>query len=103
MPPLVSYSMKVVNATEKLITLPAVTQDIGEMLSTAVSQDRAENRKCLLKILCALQFLARQGCAFRGHDDDSGNFYQLFSLLSREDQKVRLSYLNLKTIHSLNY
>ena len=95
--------MKVVNATEKLITLPAVTQDIGEMLSTAVSQDRAENRKCLLKILCALQFLARQGCAFRGHDDDSGNFYQLFSLLSREDQKVRLSYLNLKTIHSLNY
>lgn len=71
-----------------------MTKDVSEMLSTVVSQDRAENRKCLLKILCALQFLARQGCAFRGHDDESGNFYQLFSLLSREDKKVRLSYKN---------
>ena len=77
-------------AVVKLVTLPAVTQDIGEMLSSAVSQDRAENWKCLLKILCALQILAQQGCAFRGHNDESGNFYQLFSLLSREDQKVTL-------------
>ena len=80
---------------EKLVTLPAVIQDIGEMLSTAVSQDRAENQKCLQKILCALQFLARQGCAFREHDDESGTFTS-YSLLSREDQKVRLSYINLK-------
>ena len=74
-----------------LVTLPAVTQDVSEMLSSAVLQERADNRKCLLKILCTLQFLARQGCAFRGHDDENGNFYQLFSLLSREDKKVRLS------------
>ena len=70
---------------EKLVTLPAVTKDIGEMLSSTVLQERADNQKCLLTILSALQSLAWQGCAFRGHDDGSGNFYQLFSLLSRED------------------
>ena len=76
---------------EKLVTLPAVTKDIDKMLSSTVLQERADNRKCLLTILSALQFLARQGCAFRGHDDESGNFYQLFSLLSREDIMVKLS------------
>ena len=76
---------------EKLVTLPQVTKYIGKMLSSTVLQERADNRKCLLMILSVLQFLARQGCAFRGHDDESGNFYQLFSLLSREDKKVKLS------------
>ena len=51
---------------EKLATLPAVTQDIGEMLSTAVSQDRTENRKCLLKILCALQFWPNKDVLLEG-------------------------------------
>ena len=69
---------------EKLVTLLAVTKDTGKMLSSTVLQERADNWKCLLMILSALQFVAWQGCAFRGHDDESGNFDQLFSLLSRK-------------------
>ena len=76
---------------EKLVTLPAVTKDISEILSPAVIQERTDNRKRLLMILATLQFLALQGCAFRGHNDESGNFYQLFALLSREDKKLRHS------------
>ena len=48
-------SMKIINATEKLhveklVTLPAVTKDINEMLSSVILQERAENWKCLLKM-----------------------------------------------------
>ena len=35
--------------------------DVGEMLSSQHSQQKNENRECLLKILSNLKFLARQG------------------------------------------
>ena len=38
-------------AFEKMITLPATTRDIGEVLSSIQSSEKAENRKCMLKIL----------------------------------------------------
>jgi len=70
------------------VTLPATSRDIGEMLSASLSEEKAVAHHALLKVLYALQFLAWQGCAFRGHDDDQGNFYQLFNLLSKEDKRV---------------
>ena len=70
------------------MTLPATTRDIGEMLSSSLAEEKAVARHALLKILYSLQFLSRQGYAFRGHDDIEGNFYQLFSLLSKEDERV---------------
>ena len=76
-------------AVEKLLTLPATTTDIGEMLSSTLVQEKAENRHCLLKVLSSLRFLARQGCGIRGHDDKKdGNFYQLFTLRCEDDSKV---------------
>lgn len=75
-------------AQEKLVTLPASSRDIGEMLSSSLAEEKAVAQHALLKILYSLQFLSRQGCAFRGHDDVEGNFYQLFNLLSKEDKRV---------------
>ena len=76
-------------AVEKVITLPATTPDVGEMLSTILACDRANNWHCLLKVLSSLQYLARQGCAIRGHDDKcEGNLYQLMKFISKDDSKV---------------
>ena len=68
--------------------MPATSQDIGEMLSASVAEEKAVACHALLNILYSLQYLSRQGCAFRGHDDDQGKFYLLFNLLSKNDKKV---------------
>ena len=59
------------------------------MLSSTLAKEKATNRHCLLKVLSSLQFLSRQVCAIRGHDDDKeGNFQQLFLFLADYDPKV---------------
>ena len=78
---------------EKLVTLPATFHDVGEMLSCGLLSERSNNQHCLLKILSALKFLARQGCAIRGHDQsdhtgNEGNLMQLMKLVSEDDSKV---------------
>ena len=50
-------------AVEKIVTLPATTRDVGELLSDMHAQEKIENRQCFLKILSNLRFVARQGCA----------------------------------------
>ncbi|KAJ8885605.1 hypothetical protein PR048_011803 [Dryococelus australis] len=37
-------------------------------------------RICLAKIVISIGFLVKQGTAFRGHDSDSGNFFELIDL-----------------------
>ena len=76
-------------AVEIVLTLPTTTKDVGELLSNAHAHEKAVNRHCLLKVISTLRFLARQGCAIRGHADDTeGNFYQLLKLRSEEDEMV---------------
>ena len=71
---------------EKVLTLPASTGDVGELLSSAHAREKAANRHCLLKVISTLRFLARQGCAIRGHGDETdGNFHQL---RGEEDEMV---------------
>ncbi len=61
------------------------------MLCSSLAKQKATNRYCLLKVMTCLKFLARQGCAIRGHNDlDDGNFYQLMKLISEDDPKVKL-------------
>ena len=61
--------------------LPATHSDIGEMLSKQHTDAKKENRECLLKILSNIQFLARQGIAFRGEGDEmDSNFMHLLIL-----------------------
>lgn len=73
--------------------MPATYRDVGEMLSSSLASERSNNRHCLLKILSALKFLARQGCAIRGHNQsdnpgNEGNLMQLMILVSEDDSKV---------------
>ena len=58
------------------------------MLYASVAEEKAVAYHALLNILYCLQYLSQQGCAFRGHDDDQGNFYQLFKLLSKMMTKL---------------
>ncbi len=73
----------------KMVTLPATTSDIGELLSSQLATERLQRRQCLLKLLLNYRFLARQGLAFRGDNDESdSNFMRLINL--RSEDNVRL-------------
>ena len=58
-----------------MVTIPATTRDIGELLSLEHFRQKADNMACLLKVLSNIRFLCRQGCAICGHRDEiDGNF-----------------------------
>ena len=44
------------------------------------AQNKAQNRRVLLKILQNVKFFGRQGIAFRGHEVVESNFIQLIKL-----------------------
>jgi len=55
-----------------------------QLASVSASQQE-EARACLLKIIGAVQLLARQGLALRGHDSSEGNLDQLLKYKAEED------------------
>ena len=55
--------------------LPTTCSDIGDMLNKQHADIKKLNRECLLKILYNLQFLARQGIAIRGDNDEVDSNY----------------------------
>ena len=76
-------------AVQKIITLPATTLDVGEMLSKAHALEKSENRQVLLTILSNLRFLARQACAIRGDGNEhDSNFIQLFKLRGEDNPMI---------------
>ncbi|XP_056003508.1 zinc finger MYM-type protein 1-like [Ostrea edulis] len=76
-------------AVERVVTLPKVTKDVGEMLSVSHANDKKVNRQCLLKVLSSIRFIARQGLALRGDGDDSeSNYIQLLKLRGEDDSKI---------------
>ena len=81
----------------EVITLPATTKDVGELLSIVHQQEKQQNREILLKLMCSICFLARQGLALRGDaTEEDGNFLQLLKLLASHDPLV-LEWLKRKT------
>ena len=81
----------------KVVTLPAVTQDVAESLSAQHQRDKLERRKCFMKILSNMRFLARQGLPLRGHGDESdSNFMQLLLLRGEDDPRV-VNWIQKKT------
>lgn len=74
-------------AVEAIITLPATTRDVSEMLSSAKAKERELNRECLLKVFRCIQFLAKQGLPLRGDGfgEEDGNFTQVCRLLGYND------------------
>lgn len=68
------------------VVLPRACPDVDEMLSSQHSQQKKENRDCLLKILLNLKFLARQGISLHGNGgDEDSNFMQLMKMYARGD------------------
>ncbi len=88
-------------SVELLVTIPSNTKDVGEMLSKAHAEQKAENRRMLKMILSSIRYLGRQGLALRGHYkiDESGrrgefdsNLIQLLRTRA-EDEPTFLNWL----------
>ena len=79
-------------ATEAVVLLPKqVLGDVGELLSLAHQEDKANNRRMLLKVLRSIRFLARQGLPLMGGGGDSeSNFLQLLQLQCIECPELRV-------------
>ena len=66
------------HSTYHLTTIQALSNqsdDIGEL--DAHRAEKYTNGQMLLHVLSTVRYLARQGLAFRGHNDDASNFMQL--------------------------
>ncbi len=61
-------------AVEAMITLPKSTPDVGELLSSIHKNEKEEAINVLKTIISSVRFLARQGLALRGHDEEEGKF-----------------------------
>jgi len=69
---------------------------VNTQLSSQLQAEQARARECLRMIFTTAIFLARQGLAFRGHENDEGNFKQLL-LLRSEDNAVLRQWLSNRT------
>ena len=77
------------DAVLKTVTLPATTQDVGELLSSHLAKERLERRQCFLKLLSNVRFLTRQALPLRGSGDEfDSNYMQLFLLRAEDDARV---------------
>ena len=77
-------------AVLRVVTIKTETRDVGESLSTGHREEKAMNRRNLLKILQNIRFLARQGLALRGRDDDcNSNFMQLYHLRAIDNLELQ--------------
>ncbi|KAL5497072.1 hypothetical protein EMCRGX_G013468 [Ephydatia muelleri] len=84
-------------AVEVLVTIPETTRDIGEMLSTAHAEGKKISGQCLVTIAENIRFLARQGIALRGEEDEKdSNFIQLLHLLAIKQPEL-INWMQQKT------
>ena len=76
-------------AVDVSINIPRTSRDVGDMLSSAHTQQKALNRHYLIKVAQNIRFLSRQGIALRGDADKSdGNFMQLMHLRAIDDTTI---------------
>ena len=54
-------------------------------MSANILNKQRLNRSALMKILSSVRFLARQGLAFRGHNDINSNFSLLLNVRAEDD------------------
>lgn len=64
-------------------------QSVSAQLCNQVSSEQRSARNALLKLITSMKYLARQGLAIRGHDDDTGNFQGLLELRVEDDDEFR--------------
>ena len=76
------------DAVQVMVVLPKSVRDVGKTITTAYAQNKAENRKVLMKILQNIKFLGHQGIALWGHDDSESNFIQLLKLRECDNPEI---------------
>ena len=75
---------------QRIVELPKTCPYVGEMLSREHATEEGQNRKCLLKIISNLKFLARQELPVRGDGDETdSNFIQLLKLRGQDDPLLK--------------
>ena len=79
------------------MSLPATTNDVGEMLSSQLARERMEQRKCLLKLLSNARFLARQGLAFHGDGEELDSYFTQLIYLRSEDNAKLVEWMKQKS------
>ena len=81
------------HAVDMAVMASKPSMDVGEKLSTALSEERAKSRNVLYAILSTIRFLARQGLPLRGRYQDDcvensgeidSNFIQTLKLRADE-------------------
>ena len=75
-------------AVEYEMVIPRTHGNIVDMTRGTARKTREENRLCFDKIIESLQYLARQGIAIRGNDDEESNFIQLLKLRAKVDKAL---------------
>ena len=70
--------------------LPQQCGDISEIMSSELAKEKQKNQEMLLVILRAVRFLARQGLAFRGHEQAEGNLIQLLQMQSETNHDITI-------------
>lgn len=81
-------------ATERLITAPGTSKDIGEIMVDNLAATKERNRRMLLKLLQSVRYLGRQSLPFRGnwdeetHSELNSNFHQLLLLRCEDDKEL---------------
>jgi len=70
---------------ESQMKLHAIKQtSVAVQLSSQKANEQKNNRKMLCIVLNSLKYLVRQGLAVRGHNDESGNLWQLLECRSAD-------------------
>ena len=65
------------------------SKQVDEMLEICDENQKAKNRKCFMKLVQNLQFLAMNNIAIRGHTKEDSNVFQLAKLRASDDPELQ--------------
>ena len=65
------------------------TKDLIQTIRSTLKLQQDRNRKTLIKIMSIIRYLARQGIALRGHNEENSNFIQLLNLRAEDDVNLK--------------
>ena len=71
-------------------SLPKTVPDVSEMMFNNLATEKAENRRCLIKIVENIKYHIDTNISFQGNDLDKSNFYKTAKLRALDDPKLGL-------------
>ena len=77
------------DAASWFLKIPSETNGLIQTIRSTLKLQQDQNRKNLIKIISRIRYLARQGIALRGHNEENSNFIQLLSLRTEDDDKLK--------------